>query len=242
MTDAARPHPDDDLLAAELALGLLSDGAAAAARVREVRDPAFAALVGEWNERLMPLFDAVEPVEPPASLWGRISASLAPKGSGNVIALKRRVRFWRGAAAALTAVAASLAIVVGFRAADRVRPTPPQQNVVSDTLVAAITPEDAPTMAVISFDRAAASLIVTPAALTLVPGHSHELWVVPATGDPRSLGLVAPGAARRVVIAGDVAGLFDSEVTLAISAEQEGGSRTGKPGGPIVATGKLRRV
>lgn len=240
MTQAHTDH-EDDLLAAEMALGLLGDGALAAARVREARDPQFAALVAEWNERLMPLLDAIEPVEPPSSVWDRIAASLATPNFGNVVELKRRVRFWRGAAAALTAVAASLAIVVGFRAADRVRPAP-QQNAASETLVAAIAPEDAPTMAVISFDRAAASLIVTPAALTPVPGHSHELWLVPATGDPRSLGLVAPGEARRIAVAGDIAGLFGSEVTLAISAEQEGGSRTGTPGGPIVATGKLRRV
>lgn len=239
---SAALNPEDDLLAAELALRLLDGDALAAARDREARDPAFAAAVASWNEALAPLLDGAD-VAPDAGVWTRIATSLAlQRPDTNVVALGRKVRFWRTATAGLTALAASFAIILGVRALDSAPPATAPAATSGETLIATVVPEGAPAMAVIAFERTSKSLIVTPAALTPVPGRSHELWVVPATGDPRSLGLIAPGAARRIALADDLAGLFGSQATLAISAEQEGGSRTGSPGGPIVATGKLRRV
>lgn len=242
MTDRGT-DPDDELLAAELALRLLEGDALHAARTREAAEPAFAREVAAWHERLGGLLDDVAPVEPDASMWGRISAALALRDPrNNVVQLKRKVRFWRVSAAALSAVAASLLFGVALRNTPAVSPPAPTNLQPREVLVAAIEGEDAPTLAVISVDRTERSLIVAPAALTPVPGHSHELWIVPATGNPRSLGLLSPGPARRIALAQDLAGLLARGSTLAISAEAEGGSRTGLPQGPIVATGTLRPV
>lgn len=272
--------PEDDALAGELALRLLDDAELAQARARETADPAFAAAVADWDARLMPWLDAIAPVTPDPNLWERIASVLAqgraaladPVPDGNVVALRRKVRNWRAATAGLTALAASLALFVGFREltdTPRTRivtrtvpvptpvpvpvPTPvpapapvpaptPPPAASRELMVAALTPDDAPTMAVVSYDRVGQSLIVTPATLARVPGRSHELWVVPATGNPRSLGLVTPGAARRIAIADDLERLFAGEATVAISTEREGGSRSGLPAGPIVATGTLRAI
>ncbi len=55
MTDA--PRPDDDMLAAEYALGLLEGEELLAARGREASDPVFAAAVAWWQDRLAYLLD-----------------------------------------------------------------------------------------------------------------------------------------------------------------------------------------
>lgn len=239
-----RPGPgdEDDLLAAELAVRLLGDEALASARAREAADPAFAGRVADWNERLMPLLDVVSAVAPRPAMWARISAAIALLSPTDILALKRKLRFWRIGAGALTALAASLAIVVGMRGADQTNSAPAARSAPGSLLVASVAAQGASAMAVISYDRVGGDLIVAPAALTPVAGHSHELWVIPASGDPRSLGLIAPGAPKRIVLADTLAAVFAAEVTIAISAEQEGGSRTGLPAGPVVATGKLRRV
>ena len=91
-------------------------------------------------------------------------------------------------------------------------------------------------------ERTLGRLVVTPAALAPVVGHSHQLWLVPAEGNPHSLGLVTPGDARRIAVPAALVRTFAADATIAISAEQEGGSPTGQPAGPIVATGKLRPV
>jgi len=241
MTDSGT-DTDDGMLAAELVLRLLDGDALHDARRREAAEPAFAAQVAAWHERLAGLLADVAPVAPDAAMWGRVSAALALRDPrNNVVELKRKVRFWRASAAALTAIAASLLFGLGLRGPESIQP--PSTTVgPRQILIAAIDGEGATPLAVVSVDRTDKSLIVTPAALTPVAGHSHQLWIVPAAGDPRSLGLLRPGPARRIVLADDLAGLLAEGSTLAVSAEDEGGSRTGVPQGPIVATGTLRPV
>jgi anti-sigma-K factor RskA len=242
MTDPRTDPDDDGLLAAELALRLLEGDALREARARESAEPAFAAAVDAWHERLAGLLTEVVPVEPDPAMWSRVSGALAlhdPRN--NVVQMKRSIRFWRASAAAATALAASLLLFVGLRPvseAPSVVPAAEPRRV----LIAAIDGAGVPPLAVISVDPGDNSLIVTPAALSPVPGHSHELWIVPKAGDPRSLGLLRPGPAMRIVLADDLARLLERGSTLAISAEDEGGSRTGLPKGPIVATGTLRAV
>lgn len=248
MSDQLTPEDaltsEDDVLAAELVLRLLGEAELNQARAREAADPAFAAAVAGWNARLMPWLDAIVPVGPDERVWERIVAQLpSAQVGGNVVALKRKVFSWRDAGFALAGIAASLLVMVGVRSTQDAAPVVPSASRSSDLAVAAVAPEGgAAALAVVSYDRVGASLIVTPAALAPLPVGSHELWVVPALGAPKSLGLIAPGPARRIVLADDLATAFAGEPTIAISSEQQGGSRTGLPVGPIVATGKLNRV
>jgi anti-sigma-K factor RskA len=62
-----------------------------------------------------------------------------------------------------------------------------------------------------------------------------ELWAVPASGAPRSLGLVRADTATTVLRAR----LLDNTAAFAISIEPAGGSPSGQPTGPIVSLGKL---
>ena len=63
-----------ELLAAELALGLLDGQELLTARGLLASDPGFAALVADWDQKLVPLLDVIAPVEPPAAVWPKIPA------------------------------------------------------------------------------------------------------------------------------------------------------------------------
>ena len=68
--------PERDLLAAELALGLL-DGTERAEALRLcLSDPAFARAVDAWSIRLSPLLDSVPPVVAPERAWHAVAARI----------------------------------------------------------------------------------------------------------------------------------------------------------------------
>lgn len=240
----AEPHGEEmDLLAAEYAIGLLEGDEREQAERRVAREADFAALVEEWNQRLAPMLDGISPVAPDPSLWDRIRTSLEQpdKRPVELVAIRRRLTIWQGYSAAVTALAASLLLVVGLRTADKA-PVPQPTPAVRPVMVATLAPETGPASLTASYDPATNSLVVAPAALTPVAGHDHELWIIPEDGKPRSLGLVAASQQRRVALpAGLSPGLIEAS-TIALSAEPTGGSPTGQPTGPVVASGKFSRV
>lgn len=248
MSDELDPSVDEpDLSAAEYALGLLEGEDLARAERRLESDEDFRDRVSQWSGRLAPLLDDVEAQAPPNGLWARVERSIAavgvdraevpPRGS-NVHVLRRKVALWRGYSVAATALAASLALFLVARPADT--PAPP---IVVEPLVAMMSAEGSAAKLVASFDPDRASLIVAPAAgVESVPGHAHELWLIPADGKPRSMGLVAPGAPRRMAVARPMLDALKADATLALSVEPTGGSPLGRPTGPVIASGKLVRT
>ena len=70
--------------------------------------------------------------------------------------------------------------------------------------------------------------------------HSHELWVIPAGGKPVSLGTLSGSDQSHVRLANALADLLREGATIAISVEPRGGSPTGSPTGPVVASGPLK--
>ncbi len=241
----------DERLSAELALRLLQGEELAQARWREAQDPAFAASVARWEEQLMPLVDGIRPVAPDPAVWERIAAQLgeAPAEGGNVHALRRKANLWRAYSGVVTAVAAALALAVGLDMTKRdpvIQAPAPQAPAAAPspaaTLVASLAAEDGPAAVVISYDPDTRSLIATPAVLNPAAGHDHELWLIAGSGPPRSLGLVATGKSQRITIPPALLEALGTEATLAVSVEPEGGSPTGAPTGPVIASGQLTRL
>ena len=98
--------PEDELLAAEFVLGVLSGTDRAAALRLIERDRNFASMVAAWEQRLSPWAGEIAPVAPAAAVWERIAASLpaqAPKRAG----LWQSLAFWRGLSLASSALAAA---------------------------------------------------------------------------------------------------------------------------------------
>jgi len=109
-------------------------------------------------------------------------------------------------------------------------------------LVANVASEDRSAAFTVAFDPGGKTLLVTPAVATPAPGHDHELWLIPASGTPRSLGLVASLDPHRLDVPAPLLADFNRGSTIAISVEPVGGSPTGQPTGPVVATGKLTAI
>jgi anti-sigma-K factor RskA len=232
------PTPEPDMTAAEYALGVLDGEERRAAAARMATDPAFAAQVLAWEDRLGPLAAEVSPSTPSPQVWTRIAAALgtAPGVWNNVV-------FWRGATVAgIAAAAASLVIVTG----PVTHPPPPVINTQQTLLpvqVAKLTGKpDQPAAVVATLDPNSHELVLTPVSLKVTDKQSAELWVIPDGQAPISLGVMDTSKPYRVPIPMQMNGEGRTTATLAVTAEQLGGSPDKKPHGPIIAAGKFSQA
>lgn len=230
-------------LAAEHALGLLTGDELAHARTLFAEEAEFRAEVGRWQGRLAPLLDEIAPAAPPERLWQSIEARIgAASAGGNVVQLRRRVTMWQGMTAAATALAASLALVLVVRPAD-VQPPIVQDRPAPAPLVAMLGGEDSDARLLATWNPGENRLVVAAAdALAIDPDRTRELWVIPADGTPRSLGTLRGTAREQIAPGAAIASYLRQGATLAVSVEPAGGSPTGLPTGPVVATGQLQSV
>ena len=220
-------NDDDNILAAEVALGLLDGGEAEAARRRVAADPALASRVEWWRDRFEAL--AEERAEPSALLWPRIDARL-PRNDNSAA----QVRRWRAGAFAATLVA----VVLGSSLALRPGPAPVAPSVApaaAPLLLASLTGEGG-VVATVAYDRATARLTLVHGAID-THQHDPELWIIPAGGTARSLGTIDPAHSTSTPARADARRHIGAGATFAITLEQRGGSPTGKAQGPIIASG-----
>ncbi len=233
MTDIPAPQDEDDIAAAEHVLGVNSLGERAVAEVRRDHDRAFDDAVMAWETRLAPLAGDIAPVEPSAAVWPRVEARIVTRTS-----LLGGVNFWRGAtAASLALAAASLAVILIVP--DAPPPTPARPAAPLPILTGFIKPKpgEAGPLVAAALDRTRGELIFTAASVEIETGKSAELWVIPAGQKPQSLGVIEAGQERRLPLPAALTGPGQGTSILAITVEQMGGSPTGDPMGPVVATG-----
>lgn len=223
-----------DHLAADYVVGTMRAGARRRFETLLPSHPLLRAAVAEWQLRLMPLTQSVEPVEPPAWLWQRIEARLGRAATPPVSTAAAPLRWWqqlslwRGVSAFATVAAIALGVLL-------VTPQPAQPPVVV-VLAATSGPTEGQGSFVAGVSADGRSVVTRPIVpVTVAADRALELWAVPATGAPKSLGLISERAASVVqrdrVPAGTAA--------LAVTLEPPGGSPSGKPTGPILFVGKL---
>jgi anti-sigma-K factor RskA len=235
-------NEEDDLLAAELALGLLEGEELRAARVRAATDPDFTEAAARWEARLTPLAGEIAGVAPGPHVWEGIARAIAaaPAADANVVPIRRALSRWRAAAVGMTAVAASLALLMVYQSA---REAPP---IVASTpapmMIATLSSPQTDASLSVAYDPQRASMLVTPGRLEGTAGHAHQLWIIPPDGAPVSLGMVRPGAPLRMTVPAQLTQHFRTRATLAISVEPAGGSPTGQPTGPVIASGALTTI
>jgi anti-sigma-K factor RskA len=242
MTPPPIPPEERDQLAAELALGVLEGDDLARARALFAADSHFRAGVGEWLGRFGPLLDDIEPVEPREDFWPAIERRLGAGGAANdnVRVIRRQLNVWRGVAAGATALAASLAVVL---LTQPTQVSPPVTVQAPAPMIAMLGDEQKAGMMVATWNPADNSLRVAAAAtIPADPAHSHELWVIPAHGTPRSLGTMSPQPKAQMRVEARLSRELREGATLAVSVEPIGGSPTGLPTGPVIASGKLERA
>lgn len=232
--DTHDPEPQD-VAAAELALGLLDGEERAAALRRVLAEPAFAAEVERWRLYFAQLFDLWPETEAPEGLIDRIDESLG----GPKLSRTRRAP-WPLIAVAMSALAAVLLVVIALRPAPTPLPAPvPQvQEGSRALLIAALGDAKSPIAAAYHPEN---GLLRIAAAPTVPSARVAQLWAIGGDGVPHPLGLLTAAGTELRLAAADRARLVPG-TTLAISVEPTGGSPTGLPTGPVVATGALSAV
>jgi anti-sigma-K factor RskA len=221
-------HDLADRLASEYVLGTLRGPARRRLETLLPAHPVLREAVARWQSRLTPLSEAVPPVAPPDQAWPRLEARLFPPPAADP-RWWQRLTAWRAWSALTTAALVAL-VVVG----PGTPPIPPPIVV-----VLAANPDAAqarPARFVASLGADGRSLVLKPIdAPTLTAQQALELWAVPASGAPRSLGLVSAAGTTTL----QRAELLRDTAAFAVSIEPTGGSPTGAPTGPIVSLGQL---
>jgi anti-sigma-K factor RskA len=235
----------DDLLAAECALGVLDGLERDSAERRRLREPGFDRSVEAWEDRLAGLTESIAPVAPPAQVWTGILKQVESGGAVVELRLRRSLAAWRAAAASASAIAAALAVALVWPhtpaplsggplvASTAEHAQPALEQVMTARMVGA----NGPTVFIAVVDPQSHVIVVTPATVSVAKGRSPELWLIPAGGKPIALGLAAFG--RSVRLNPNVQIADPARAILAVSMEPLGGSPTGQPTGPVVATGAL---
>ena len=257
--------PERDVLPGEYVLGVLH--AAERRRVERLidTDPAFAADVAAWENRLQPLADEIAPVMPPDYVWARISSmlGLGPAPRAAVAPEPRRDSLWRslGLWRLLTAGGFATAAVCMFALLNAVRApqpsdpaTPPVASVPDQTvpdqpaqpaapveMASTLTQDNGQPGYVATLDAARGRITVTP----LQPaaqddGRVPELWLIPPDGVARSLGVFDETAPQSADIPQEFLALLSAEAILAVTLEPRGGAPGGVATGPVVAKGGLQ--
>lgn len=241
--------PDNDLLAAEYALGTLTGADREAAERRLRQDPAFRAQVEAWERMLAPLAEATPDAPAPGHLWSRIEASLpasAPRSRGvrgviddAVASLERQLAAWRiGALASGAAAALALALWIGGVDAPGVRPPAGDK----DRYVAMLMGDAGNYGFVVTVEPDSNKMMVR----CLVPqppeNHDYELWLLKDGAEPKTLGVVPPGEYMAMPMPEKMdMPEPDARIKLAISLEPRGGAG-GRPMGRVMYAGDLMKL
>jgi anti-sigma-K factor RskA len=236
MTDGRLSPEERDALAAELALGVLDSDAWSEALRLQLQDRDFAVAVSDWEKRLEPLHMGYAPVAPPATLWAGVAARLdpAPVDGG----LVRQLRAWRAGAVGAGALAAALAFALVLRGPQPVAPPPMPAPQLA---VAQLTGGPEGPVIVASYDPASASLRLRSSGIDAGP-LAPELWIIPADGKPRSLGMVPRDGTGRVTVGAENRVFMADGATLAITMEKLDDGPHAAPSSTPIAVGKISAI
>ncbi|MEO7433482.1 MAG: anti-sigma factor [Dokdonella sp.] len=246
IADHMQEPPEDIDFAGEYVLGVLGAADRAAAERRIAGDASFAREVADWESRLMPLIDEINPVPPPYALWPRIRAAAGlpadPRAPATQVRAAEPAGFWQSAqiwrwltAGGFAAAAASL---VALFVVPQIAP-PPVEAPASKPLVAKMVQDDGKSLFLATVDARLGTVVVQPTTVDIPANRVAELWLIPPGDSPHSLGLLDPTRANAVVVPKELIAALGPHALFAVTVEPPGGGPGGKPSGPIIAKGEL---
>ena len=222
-----------DELASEYVLGTLPAEQRTEVEQRLATDADLRAAVDAWEQRLLPLTGQAAPATPSVYLWRRIERSLGHSATrDSPVSWWNRLALWRGLAGAGIAASLLLATLLLTRTA-AINPTAyvvvlvaPQNQAPGWVIQASNTQE---------IQLIPLGIMEVPADKTLQFWTKGEDWQGPV-----SLGLVKPGQTLSVPL--DKLPPLAPNQLFELTLENPGGSKTGKPTGPIQAIGRAVKV
>jgi anti-sigma-K factor RskA len=216
---------DKQTLADEYVLGLMSQAESAEFEKRLAQDSALARLVGQAQDRFLPLDSAAPPADLPADFTARVMAQIAKPDQSQISNLPNAPlrRWWPAVAAAC--VGLIVGIGIGVKVSER-----------DPLVIAVLLSADGTPQAVIEDFGNRQTQVRFVADVKIPEGRTLQVWTLPSqeTG-PVSLGLIDAAAAAQ--LRGPDLPLPKGAQLYEITIEPEGGSPTGRPTGPILGKG-----
>jgi anti-sigma-K factor RskA len=238
MTPGEDRNPDyegDDQLAAEYVIGVLSADERRTVAQRIETDLDFSRLVDGWQRRLSPLNASYDEVQPPASLKRALDARLFDHGRSATPkpGFLQSLSFWRGLAA-IALAAFFLAVAIPLFQPPTLTP--------GVRLVASLTGDKTDVRYLAIYDARISEIGLSHVKGDRATGHDFELWIIKGNDPPISMGVIPVGANVHLAVTPAHRDLIRSGALFAISLEPQGGSSTGQPTGPVVASGDLHAM
>jgi anti-sigma-K factor RskA len=220
-------------LAAAYALGTLRGGARRRFEAMARHSPPLRVAAQVWQERLMALTELQKSEVPDPNVWKRIEnlvvaerPAVAAPSPGTADPVRRALGRWR--AVALAATLASVALL-----AVTLVPREPELRYVAVLSDA----QAAPTLLVTFDPRQRRLTLQRVGSYREAADKSLQLWALPASGAPQSLGVLGTGNVLHVPV--DEA-LVRRVPALAVSLEPKGGvPDAGGPTGPVLFKGAV---
>lgn len=224
--------PDDNALAAEYALHLLSPSERAAFEARMREDAILRDLVVAWDQHFVELSDDFAPVAPPShvksSIDRRLFGSQTGKGAATSV-----LRWLIGGGAFAAALGVAIFVFM---------PMLYDPMSIDPTHRAEITAEDRSLIVTVEFSSNDGVLIVQRLSASPAPGRDHEMWLISEGATiPISLGVIPSGQSARIDIPDALRDRLNNAL-LAVSDEPKGGSPTGQPTGAVLAAGPIQTL
>lgn len=231
--DGGRPE-NDEILAGEYVLGVLSLVARHRVEARMASDQPFARMVARWQSNMASFNGDYQEQQPSTAVFQAIERRLFTENRKVEVkqGLWEAVGFWRGLSFVTSAIAA---VAVLYIATVQLTPT------TTSNIVAELSAPNDPVALRVSFNPADGRLRIIPVADQSTE-KSLQLWLVPESGNPTSLGVFEPGADGELLIPAQLRSRIGQGANLAVSVEPLGGSPTGLPTGPVIASGSARNL
>lgn len=223
-----------DKLASEYVIGMLRGGARRRFEAWMYNDAALRRTVAEWQDRLMPMVEFAAPQTPRPQVWRAIEKRLNLPRPKKVwqFWLSDSLSFWRTLGSVSSVAALLLVAVMTSHVLDA-----PSVN-----YVASLTDDKSQSALLLTADSKHHVLNVKLLAGVQSPSDKTlQLWAVPKSGSPRSLGILASADNTKLSLPASAIGA--DVAMLAVSLEPKGGSpNPNGPTGPILYKGNWLRV
>jgi anti-sigma-K factor RskA len=248
-----------DRLAAEYVLGTLRGRARLRFEAWTREDAALRRRVESWQERLVPLADAVKPVRPSPRVWKAIEARIGPEAVATGApraGFWESVAFWRTTGLVASGMAAALVVAVAVQKPQVVQvPVERVVEVPVERLVEVESKKMQPAYVAVLRNKAGKIVFLAYAnrqsnelwfkrvdMASPKDDMGYELWGMPTRpGEkPRSLGMIPGGESGTITLASAADEALGAFPELAITMEPAKGSG-GTPAGPMIAKGDCQK-